>query len=424
MKPTERFEALQDLIDRFSSVFSVLSRENQKEANKLLTTLEDMARETQSLSHEDLDWFIGNLDTTFRQYLAQLDETRTHADVEKETEVMKPSQPLVISQIGDYRLLQKIGQGGFGTVYLAHHDRHGKVAVKVINESYFHPIAWPHIEKRFMREVNAMKGLTHPHIVKALDFFTEPQPVLVMEYVDGQTLRQMMTSSSCYTDKNIRQIIRQLSEAISFVHQNKHIHRDIKPENILIDKANRLKLCDFGIVVRSSETMQRFSATQPEHPTRAGTEDYAAPEQLSGAMQDATVDIHALATITCELIFGTRSKKKEDLTQPKIFVQNLNTLQSVLFNARHDRPSRRHQTAEFFFKELATACWGDTYSPAPAVEAPQTARARAGHQIHTLTYLVLAILAAMTVLLMSVSWGLMNAHALNLILDIFLKPTP
>ena len=197
-------------------------------------------------------------------------------------------------QLGNYRLLQLLGKGGFAEVYLGKHGYlQSYAALKVLQMSLSEKEA-----QRFQVEAQTLVRLTHPHIVRVLDFFVEQgMPVLVMDYAPGGTLRQRHSSGSRLSLTTVVDYVGQISQALQYAHSHGIIHRDVKPENILLGAHHRLLLGDFGLALLSP-TPQLFSTRE-----LAGTLPYMAPEQLRGKPSFAS-DQYALAVMVYEWLCG------------------------------------------------------------------------------------------------------------------------
>jgi len=198
---------------------------------------------------------------------------------------------------GRYKILEMIGGGGMANVYLAHDmilDRN--VAVKMLrldltNDEEF--------IRRFRREAQSATSLDHPNIVNIYDVGEEDDLYyIVMEYVDGQTLKQYIQKNSPLRVEETIEIMLQLTSAIAHAHHNNIIHRDIKPHNILVDKHGKVKITDFGIAMALSAT----SITQTN--SVLGSVHYLSPEQARGAMANKKSDIYSLGIVMFELLTG------------------------------------------------------------------------------------------------------------------------
>ena len=198
---------------------------------------------------------------------------------------------------GRYKILDMIGGGGMANVYLAHDmilDR--DVAVKVLRMDFAED---EEFIRRFHREAQSATSLAHPNIVSIYDVGEEDSIYyIVMEYVDGQTLKQYIQQNSPIRIDDALEIMKQLTSAISHAHQNHIIHRDIKPHNILIDRHGNVKITDFGIAMALSAT----SITQTN--SVLGSVHYLSPEQARGGMANRKSDIYSLGIVMFELLTG------------------------------------------------------------------------------------------------------------------------
>lgn len=198
---------------------------------------------------------------------------------------------------GRYKVLEMIGGGGMANVYLAHDmilDR--DVAVKMLRLDFVND---EEFIRRFHREAQSATSLVHPNIVNIYDVGEENNLYyIVMEYVEGQTLKQYIQQNSPLRVETAIKIMRQLTSAISHAHQNHIIHRDIKPHNILVDLDGNVKITDFGIAMALSAT----SITQTN--SVLGSVHYLSPEQARGGMANRKSDIYSLGIVMFELLTG------------------------------------------------------------------------------------------------------------------------
>lgn len=199
-------------------------------------------------------------------------------------------------QLGNYRLTQLLGQGGFAEVYLGEHIYlKTQAAIKVL-----HAQITDEGESResFLKEARTIAGLVHPHIVRVLDFGIEQTiPFLVMDYAPYGTLRRRYPPGNPLPLSTIVPYVKQLASALQYAHNLKLIHRDIKPENMLLGRSGEVLLSDFGIatIARTSQ------ATKPEN--IAGTVFYMSPEQIQGNPRPAS-DQYALGVVVYEWLTG------------------------------------------------------------------------------------------------------------------------
>ncbi|MBP3038323.1 Stk1 family PASTA domain-containing Ser/Thr kinase [Bacillaceae bacterium Marseille-Q3522] len=198
---------------------------------------------------------------------------------------------------GRYKIIEMIGGGGMANVYLAHDiilDR--DVAVKMLRLDF---VDNEEFIRRFHREAQSATSLAHPNIVNIYDVGEEDSIYyIVMEYVDGQTLKQYIHHHFPIKVEEALQIMEQLTSAISHAHHHHIIHRDIKPQNILIDREGNVKITDFGIAMALSAT----SITQTN--SVIGSVHYLSPEQARGGMATKKSDIYSLGIVMFELLTG------------------------------------------------------------------------------------------------------------------------
>ena len=207
-------------------------------------------------------------------------------------------------QIGDqfdqYQIQAHVAQGGMSDIYRAFDlVNHREVAIKIPDQSM---LGDPAQFERFQRELEVMKILDHPAILKGLGAGKYNRiPYLVTRFVDGQSLRTLIESSAPLPPEQVVTLIRKIAEGMSYCHKNNVIHRDLKPENILIASDDgQPVIMDFGLALTKGAhrvTYSNLSATM-------GTPDYMAPEQIDGQRGDQRTDIYALGTIMFELLAG------------------------------------------------------------------------------------------------------------------------
>ncbi|WP_057913455.1 Stk1 family PASTA domain-containing Ser/Thr kinase [Peribacillus muralis] len=198
---------------------------------------------------------------------------------------------------GRYKLIEMVGGGGMANVYLARDmilDR--DVALKILRMDFNND---EEFIKRFNREAQAATSLAHPNIVSIYDVGEEDAIYyIVMEYVDGFTLKQYIQKYYPIPVDKALDIMKQITAAISHAHHNGIIHRDIKPQNILIDKEGTVKITDFGIALALSAT----NITQTN--AVLGSVHYLSPEQARGGMANKKSDIYSLGIVMFELLTG------------------------------------------------------------------------------------------------------------------------
>jgi serine/threonine protein kinase len=202
-------------------------------------------------------------------------------------------------QLGNYRLLRLLGQGGFADVYLGEHIHlHTQAAIKILQMR----LAEEHAEA-FITEARTIAHLVHPNIVRVLDFGVQNSvPFLVMDYAPGGTLRQRMQAGKPLPPASLFPFIMQVASALQYAHDRKLMHRDVKPENMLIGVNGEVLLSDFGLALVTQSTGSRSTAPGGN---MAGTATYMAPEQVQGSPRSAS-DQYALAVVVYEWLTGSR----------------------------------------------------------------------------------------------------------------------
>jgi hypothetical protein len=218
----------------------------------------------------------------------------------------KPWQPLTPEELQpempQYAVLSLLGRGGMGAVYKAVQKSLGReVAIKVLP---------PMVEdggmrfaERFLAEANAQARLNHPNIVAVYDAGETPGGLLymVMEYVQGTDVAQMIRSAGKLPPEHAYAITAHVCEALAYAHGNGIIHRDIKPANIMVDKEGRVKVADFGLAKMTNEN-SGFTQTNMV----VGTPDFVAPEALlPGATLDGRADLYAVGVMLYQMLTGS-----------------------------------------------------------------------------------------------------------------------
>ena len=262
-------------------------------------------------------------------------------------------------QVGHYRLLSLLGAGGFAEVYLGAHIHLGtQAAIKLLHAQ----LASERDIELFRAEARTVAALTHPHIVRVLDFGTEGgAPYLVMDYAPNGNLRQRFPQGVPQAPLSIVPYVRQVAEALSYAHQQRLIHRDIKPENMLLGRRNEVLLSDFGLAVTAQNSGQQ--STQAV----IGTVAYMAPEQLQGKPRPAS-DLYSLGIVVYEWLTGTRPFQgayleiaSQHVLTPapplRQFVSTLSPLiEEIVLAALAKDPKDRFATPLAFANALEQAC--------------------------------------------------------------------
>src|SRR5256886_16468225 len=176
-------------------------------------------------------------------------------------------ESLIGRTISHYRILEQLGEGGMGAVYLGEDVLLGRrVAIKTLHSCTGHD---PQFRARFLREPRAVSALSHPHIATIYDYgeTEEGEPYIVMELIKGATLGELMLTEKLTISRAI-EIIKQVGEALAEAHRQGIVHRDIKPTNVVINERGHVKVLDFGLAKQVG--LEATDKTDPERQTLMG----------------------------------------------------------------------------------------------------------------------------------------------------------
>jgi serine/threonine-protein kinase len=201
-------------------------------------------------------------------------------------------------QLDHYRIEGVAARSGMASIFRGTDLRSGRqVAIKVPHpEMESDPVLYD----RFQRELQIGQKLDHPHVMKVFEDDDRSQLYMVMEWVEGRLLRQVLNEQKKFPPERAVKITIAIAEALEYIHKNGVVHRDLKPENIMVDGQDNIKLIDFGIASNLGSrrlTFAKFSQTM-------GTPDYISPEQVKGKRGDARSDIYALGVMLYEMLTG------------------------------------------------------------------------------------------------------------------------
>ncbi|HEX6987370.1 MAG TPA: serine/threonine-protein kinase, partial [Planctomycetaceae bacterium] len=288
--------------------------------------------------------------------------------------------------LGKYRLLSLLGKGGMSAVYLAEHTlMRRRCAIKVLPVKRVNDSSYL---GRFHREAQAIASLDHPNIVRAYDVDHHmdgdtPIHVLVMEYVDGRSLHEVVQQDGVLDFARAADYVRQAAEGLQYAHQAGLVHRDIKPGNLLLDRNGTIKILDLGLARFSAEGDDQ-SLTVAHDERVLGTADYLAPEQaLDSHKVDARADIYSLGCTLYFLLTGSPPFTEGTLAQRLMAHQTKappplaekrpdvpTSLAAIAMKMMAKRPEDRYQTAAEVAEVLAAWLAANGKSPLGAGPAP------------------------------------------------------
>lgn len=257
-----------------------------------------------------------------------------------------------------YQLIEKIASGGMSNVYkaldlnLKRYD-----AVKILKDEFAEK---PDLVAKFKNEANAVANLNHPNIVNIYNVGQEEgYNYIVMEYVKGITLKELIKERGRLSEEQVVSITEQVAKALSHAHINNVIHRDIKPHNILITDDGRVKVLDFGIAKMSSQ------GTITNSGKIVGSVHYFSPEQARGYTTDRRSDVYSLGIVMYEMVTGrlpfdsespvtiALKHMQEPISQPKLINPQISErLNQIILKATMKDPSDRYQTMDEMLTDI------------------------------------------------------------------------
>jgi tRNA A-37 threonylcarbamoyl transferase component Bud32 len=258
-----------------------------------------------------------------------------------------PGPPSGAPAIPGYEILEVLGRGGMGVVYKARQTKLDRlVALKVLPPE---TSSDPAFAERFGREARALARLNHPNIVTVHDFGqTDGQSYIVMEFVEGASLRQRLRAGRMSPDEALA-VAARVCDALGYAHDEHIVHRDIKPENILLDRRGRVKIADFGLAKLLARKVTDYTLTGPWQVM--GTLKYMAPEQVDNPLAvDHRADIYALGVVLYEMLTGGVPAGRFAPPSQKVPVDP--RLDAIVLRALEEDPDRRFQRASDFEESL------------------------------------------------------------------------
>jgi serine/threonine-protein kinase len=280
-----------------------------------------------------------------------------------------------LHEIGPYRIVRVVGEGGMGVVFLAERtDLGSQAAIKILRDAWLSPAR----RQRFATEQRTLASLNHPSIARLYDAgaLSDGTPWIVMEYVPGVPLTEYCRANALSLADRLR-LFRAVCDAVLYAHRHLVIHRDLKPSNILVTADGQVKLVDFGISKQLGDTSTTFDVTRTG--ARLMTPAYAAPEQIRGEHVGLHTDVYSLGVILYELVTGrlpfdlsTRTPNEaqqilvdHEAPRPSIVANSdqrsplaaisrtsRGDVDVLCLTAMHKDPARRYQTVEALIRDI------------------------------------------------------------------------
>jgi len=341
---------------------------------------------------------------------------------------MIPLQPGLSFAQGRFVLVEFLGRGGMGEVWLARDGRLNEwVALKFLPPEIRGD---PEALDDLRRETSSSRRLTHPNIIRIHDLHEEPDGTafIAMEYVDGPTLAALRVEQPLRVLPwdYLCPLVRQLCAALDYAHGEKVVHRDLKPSNVMVDGKGRLKLADFGIAAAMNDSMSRVSIRQPA----VGTLKFMSPQQLAGKSPQESDDIYSLGATLYELLTSKAPFYSGDLTHqilnelPEPIADRLEVLEipnevpesvvamimACLAKEREQRPPSAAAVAEWIGLDITPRPSGRLVAE-PVVPPPEEAPATPEPQTGVLkTWFVVDVVLIVALVALVCVWRLRNPH--------------
>ncbi|WP_432153368.1 Stk1 family PASTA domain-containing Ser/Thr kinase [Streptomyces tricolor] len=282
---------------------------------------------------------------------------------------------------GRYELGQVLGRGGMAEVYLAHDTRLGRtVAVKTLRADLARD---PSFQARFRREAQSAASLNHPAIVAVYDTGEDyidgvSIPYIVMEYVDGSTLRELLHSGRKLLPERAMEMTIGILQGLEYAHRNGIVHRDIKPANVMLTRNGQVKVMDFGI----ARAMGDAGMTMTQTAAVIGTAQYLSPEQAKGEQVDARSDLYSTGCLLYELltvrppfvgdspVAVAYQHVREEPQPPSVFDPEITPeMDAIVLKALVKDPNYRYQSADEMRADIEACLDGQPVAATAAMGA-------------------------------------------------------
>lgn len=277
--------------------------------------------------------------------------------------------------LGNHKIIEQLGEGGMGVVYKAKQLSLSRmVAIKILPHHLTRETAFV---QRFFNEARAIAALNHPNVVQIFDVGKEGENYYyTMELVDGISLEEIVQKREPMPIKRAVSIISSVARALAYTHRRGIVHRDIKPANIMIDKAGRIKLADFGLALKED------TARLTVEGGLIGTPEFMSPEQVMGQTATALSDIYSLGVVFYEMVTGSSpfesdsalaviEKIKTDVPVPP---RSINPdlppeIEEIILKMMAKKPEQRYQNCREIMVDLKLFQTGESMAPPKAVRS-------------------------------------------------------
>jgi serine/threonine protein kinase len=334
--------------------------------------------------------------------------------------------------LGNYQIVEELGRGGMAVVYRAYQPSLSRyVAIKVLPPQ----LAFDQeFVQRFLREARSAASLRHPNIVVVHDVGEQDGLYyIVMEYLEGRTLKQVIEQEGSLPVVRVARIVQQVASALDYAHQRGFIHRDVKPANIFVGEGDRVTLTDFGIAKAASEAEQLTRTG-----TLVGTPEYMSPEQAEGGVVDHRTDLYALGIVLYQMLTGQVPFKGNTphstlyavVNHPPPPPRQINpalppAVEAVVLKAVAKRPEQRFQRGAEMTAALQAAVAGQPQPRATPSAPLREARARRRSPVVWIVVALAAVLVLMVgALVLLLAGGGDNATPMPTFTQVIVWQTP
>jgi eukaryotic-like serine/threonine-protein kinase len=307
-------------------------------------------------------------------------------------------------QLDHYQIDGIVATSGMATVLRAHDLNTGKqVAIKVPHPEIESD---PALYDRFLREEEIGKRIDHPGVMKVFANPDRTQAYMVMEWIDGRLLRQLLNEKKKLPVERAVRITVRICEALEHIHANGIVHRDLKPENIMVDADDNIRLIDFGIAANAGSRRLTFA----NFSRNMGTPDYISPEQVRGKRGDARSDVYSLGVMLYEMLTGRvpfsgpnafavmNDRLVNQPVPPRSLEPSITPqLQEIVYRALEREPKNRYHSAREFAHDLEHQ---DEVGVAARAEEAKREKLQSSGQRRLLMYAMLAMLPVAIFLLL------------------------